>query len=158
MILYKEICQRNRRLYTVNNKVNLKNIYENPKFIRIAVIVALCAVLVIFISSFIDFEDLSQNSDIDEYCQTLEEKLLSVVTNIEGVGEARIFLTMDNSGENVYVDNTDKKSKSITPVVRGVVVVCDGGDDPLIVSRVMSAVTRSLDISSNKVCVTKLSK
>lgn len=142
----------------MNNKVNLKNIYENPKFIRIAVIVALCAVLVIFVSSFIDFEDLSQNSDIDEYCQTLEEKLLSVVTNIEGVGEARIFLTMDNSGENVYVDNSDKKSKSITPVVRGVVVVCDGGDDPLIVSRVMSAVTRSLDISSNKVCVTKLSK
>ncbi len=64
---------------------------------------------------------------------------------------------MDNSGENVYLNNSDTKTKSITPVVRGVVVVCTGGDDSLVVARVMSAVTKSLDISSNKVCVTKLS-
>ena len=80
------------------------------------------------------------------------------MSQIEGVGEAKIFLTMDNSGENVYLNNTDTKTKSITPVVRGVVIVCGGGDDALVVSRVMSAVTKSLDISSDKVCVTKLSE
>lgn len=142
----------------MNKKLDFKKIYENPKFIRIAIAVGICAVVLIFISSYIDFSDFNNTADVEEYCAALEESLLSVVTQIEGVGNAKIFLTMDNDGENVYLDNSDTKTKSITPVVRGVVIVCDGGDDPIVVNRVMSAVTKSLDISSNKVCVTKLSK
>ena len=138
-------------------KIDIKKLLDNPKFSKIAIIVGLVAIALIFLSSYIDVSWFTQKTDIDEYCVALEESLLSVVTQIEGVGEAKIFLTMDNSGENVYLNNSDTKTKSITPVVRGVVIVCDGGDDPLVVSRVMSAVTKSLDISSNKVCVTKLS-
>ncbi|MBQ8057145.1 MAG: hypothetical protein IJ275_02285 [Ruminococcus sp.] len=141
----------------MKSKLDFKNILDNPKFIKTAVIVGISAVALIFLSSYIDTSSFTQKADIDEYCVSLEEKLLSVVTQIEGVGEAKIFLTMDNNGENVYLNNSDTKTKSITPVVRGVVIVCDGGDEPLVVSRVMSAVTKSLDISSNKVCVTKLS-
>lgn len=139
-------------------KIDIKKIYDNPKFIRIAIIVGVCAVVLIFLSSYIDFTDFNNTADVEAYCTALEESLLSVVTQIEGVGNAKIFLTMDNDGENVYLNNSDTKTKSITPVVRGVVIVCDGGDDPIVVNRVMSAVTKSLDISSNKVCVTKLSK
>lgn len=141
----------------MKTKIDIKKLLNNPKFSKIAIIVGLVAIALIFLSSYIDVSWFTQKTDIDEYCVALEESLLSVVTQIEGVGEAKIFLTMDNSGENVYLNNSDTKTKSITPVVRGVVIVCDGGDDPLVVSRVMSAVTKSLDISSNKVCVTKLS-
>ena len=141
----------------MNARIDIKKLLDNPKFTKIAIIVGLVAIALIFLSSYIDASSFTQKTDIDEYCVALEESLLSVVTQIEGVGEAKIFLTMDNSGENVYLNNSDTKTKSITPVVRGVVIVCDGGDDPLVVSRVMSAVTKSLDISSNKVCVTKLS-
>lgn len=141
----------------MNARIDIKKLLDNPKFSKIAIIVGLVAIALIFLSSYIDASSFTQKTDIDEYCVALEESLLSIVTQIEGVGEAKIFLTMDNSGENVYLNNSDTKTKSITPVVRGVVIVCDGGDDPLVVSRVMSAVTKSLDISSNKVCVTKLS-
>ncbi len=141
----------------MKTKIDIKNLLDSPKFTKAAIIVGLVAIALIFLSSYIDASSFTQKTDIDEYCVALEESLLSVVTQIEGVGEAKIFLTMDNSGENVYLNNSDTKTKSITPVVRGVVIVCDGGDDPLVVSRVMSAVTKSLDISSNKVCVTKLS-
>ncbi len=139
-------------------KMDIKKIMENDKIAKIAMIVGAVAIGLIFLSSFVDFSGMGRNVDIDEYRTELEEKLLYVVTQIEGVGNAKIFLTMDNEGENVYLSNSDTKTKSITPSVRGVVVVCDGGDDSLIVSRVLSAVTRSLDIPSNKVCVTKLSK
>jgi len=139
-------------------KMNNKKIIENDKTAKIAMIVGVVAIGLIFLSSFVDFSGMGRNVDIDEYRTELEEKLLYVVTQIEGVGNAKTFLTMDNEGENVYLSNSDTKTKSITPSVRGVVVVCDGGDDSLIVSRVLSAVTRSLDIPSNKVCVTKLSK
>ena len=141
----------------MKTKIDIKKLLDNPKFSKIAIIVGLVAIALIFLSSYIDVSWFTQKTDIDEYCVALEESLLSVVTQIEGVGEAKIFLTMDNSGENVYLNNSDTKTKSISPVVRGVVIVCDGGDDPLVVSSVMSAVTKSLDISSNKVCVTKLS-
>lgn len=141
----------------MNKKINFKQIYESPKFTRIAVVVGVCAIALIFLSSYIDISAFNKSVDTDEYCAKLEESLLSVVTQIEGVGNAKIFLTMDDNGENIYLNNTDTKTQSITPVVRGVVIVCDGGDDPVVINRVMSAVTKSLDISSNKVCVTKLS-
>ncbi|MBR2715641.1 MAG: hypothetical protein IKB73_05490 [Ruminococcus sp.] len=137
---------------------SLKDIFDNPKITKISVIIGVVAVVLIFISSYIDFSVFSQKVDTDEYCLQLEENLHNVVTHIQGVGNAKIFLTMDNNGENVYLDNSDTKTKSITPVVRGVVVVCDGGDDPIVISRVMSAITKSLNISSNKVCVTKLTE
>ncbi|MBQ2972024.1 MAG: hypothetical protein IJO20_04495 [Ruminococcus sp.] len=137
--------------------MNYKKLLDDPKVMRIAVIVGVSAIALIFLSSFIDASTFQRSVDTDEYCIALEENLLSVVTQIEGVGNAKIFLTMDNDGENVYLNNSDTKTQSITPVVRGVVIVCDGGDDPVVVSRVMSAVTKSLSISSNKVCVTKLS-
>ncbi len=142
----------------MNKKINLKKIIDNPKFTKIAIIIGLSAIVLIFISSYIDFSFMSDSSDkIDEYRIELEERLLSVITQIQGVGQAKIFLTMDNDGENVFLNNSDTKVESITPTVRGVVVVCEGGDDPVVISRVLSAITSSLDISSDKVCITKLS-
>lgn len=138
-------------------KSEFKKLLDNPKFLKIVVIIGVTSIVLIFISSYIDYSPFNCINN-EEYCQKLEDSLLNVVTQIEGVGNAKIFLTMDNDGENVYLNNTDTKTKSITPVVRGVVIVCDGGDDPVVISRVMSAVTKSLDISINKVCVTKLSK
>lgn len=137
-------------------KKSLNDILTDQRFIRIAVIAACAAILLIFLSSFIKFPS-SGDKDTEQYTIQLHDQLLSIVTRIDGVGEAEIFLTIDNAGESVYLSNSDTKTKSIEPTVRGVVIVCDGGDDPIVVSRVLSAVTRSLSISSDKVCVTKLS-
>ena len=41
----------------------------------------------------------------------------------------------------------------IQPVVKGVVVVCDGGDNAAVEQQVIQAVTTALDITSAKVCV-----
>ena len=130
-------------------------ILTDKRFIRVAVIAALGAILLIFLTSFIDF-GTDTSVDAEAFSDRLKSQLLSIVSHIDGVGEAEIFLTLDNSGENVYLTNSDTKTKSIEPTVRGVVIVCDGGDDPVVVSRVLSAVTRSLSISSDKVCITKL--
>ncbi|MBQ0097765.1 MAG: hypothetical protein KBS62_02345 [Oscillospiraceae bacterium] len=141
-------------------KINkIKSLLDNEKVFKITVGVLISIVVIIFLSSYVDLGSIfSKNITSEEYCEVIENKLLQVVSQIDGVGEAKIFLTMDNGGENVYLNNSDTKTKSIEPTVRGVVVVCDGGDDANVVSRVLSAVTKSLDISSNKVCVTKLSK
>ena len=142
----------------MSKKYEIKNILENPKFVKMAVAVCLVAIALIFASSYIE---LNPDKTIDyssHYSEALEERLLSIVSDIDGVGDVKIFLTMDNSGENMYLENSDTKTKTVTPTVRGVVVVCDGGDDPVIINRVTEAVTKSLDIPFSKVCVTKLSE
>ena len=57
------------------------------------------------------------------------------------------------------MDGTNGRSALVRtrmePVVKGVVVVCEGGDNPLTVTRILEAVTTALAISSTKVCITK---
>jgi len=134
----------------------LSELLGDKRFIRIAVFVCLSAIILIWLTSFVHFGTDDKAVDTDSYVTQLRSQLLEIVSHIDGVGEAEIFLTLDNGGENVYLSNSDTKTKSIEPTVRGVVIVCDGGDDPIVVSRVLSAVTRSLSLSSDKVCVTKL--
>ena len=127
---------------------------SDRRVLKAAVIVGTAAILLIGLSSFWSRADGTQDNT-DAYAAKLEERLLEIVSQIDGVGQAQIFLTMDNSTENVYLKNTDTKTVSIEPKVRGVVVVCDGGDDPMVISRVLDAVTKALHIGSDKVCITK---
>lgn len=46
--------------------------------------------------------------------------------------------------------------KQIEPQVRGVLVVCEGGGDPVISGRVLESVTKSLGLSSTKVFIAPL--
>ena len=138
-------------------KKKWRTLLQSKVFLRAAVGVGAAAILLILLSSVIDLGALRSRPDSEEYAQELQLQLLDIVSQIDGVGEVRVFLTMDNTGENVYLTNSDTKTKSIEPTVRGVVIVCDGGDDPVVVERVLGAVTRSLSVSSDRVYITKLS-
>ena len=55
------------------------------------------------------------------------------------------------SGEQPLVE------RQIAPKVRGVVVLCQGAQDPVVEAQVTQAVATSLGISSSRICVAKLS-
>jgi stage III sporulation protein AG len=116
----------------------------------------------IFISSYIDFDGNSKKEDegfsVTTYSTEIEKDLQRVISKIKGAGETNVLLTMENSVEYVYLDDSTTKTKEIEPVIRGVLVVCEGGDDPVVVERITDAVTKALDISTAKVCITKLSE
>lgn len=63
--------------------------------------------------------------------------------------------------EYVLVDGTDGKQALVEhtemPQVRGVVVICDGGADSGTVYRVTEAVSVVLGVTTNRICVTKMS-
>ena len=66
----------------------------------------------------------------------------------------------NNSNETKYlvIKNSDGTQQPIAvtevqPIVKGVVVVCDGGNNPMIQQKVIQAVTTALDITSTRVCV-----
>lgn len=131
----------------------LSAILSDKRTLKAAVMIGFAAMALILLSSVIKFD--TSGVSPEKYAAETESRLLGILGEIDGVGEAKIFLTMENSGENVYLKNTDTKTVSIEPKVRGVVIVCDGGDDPIVTARVLEAVTKSLDINSDKVCITK---
>ena len=46
-------------------------------------------------------------------------------------------------------------SGALLGLVKGVVVVCQGGDNAAVSQRIVDAITTALNISSKRVCVTK---
>ena len=134
---------------------NLNAVFSDRRILKWALIIGAAAIAIIFLSSVIDIFPSDGSRAIERYASQTESRLLDILSEIDGVGEAKIFLTMDNSGENVYLKNSDKKTVSIEPKVRGVVIVCEGGDDPIVASRVLEAVTKALSLNSDKVCITK---
>jgi stage III sporulation protein AG len=130
----------------------------------------------------------------ESYEKVLEDKLASIISQINGAGNVRVMVTLEQTTKDVYAtedktddqekdDNTEsgsgKKEKSnskeqkylvikdengaekvvqvteIQPIVKGVVVVCDGGGDLKVQQDITTAVTTALNITSVRVCVIK---
>ena len=126
------------------------------------VLAAAGAALMLLSNAFhFDSPQLSENSSgfaVSDYRQTAQKDLEQLLSHIQGAGKTRVLLTVENSAEYVYLENGTTKTKEIQPQVRGVLVLCEGGDDPVTVGRVTEAVTKALDISTAKVCIEKLTE
>lgn len=121
-----------------------------------------------------------------EYCDYLENKVKEIVESINGAGKTSVMITLSETTEYVYAvnekevnKNTDKNSdtnnqndyviidkdnndaglllKTIEPKVRGVAVVCEGGDDVKVQEQIYSAVGAVLNVSSSRISISKLS-
>ena len=137
----------------------LKSMLDSKKIRNIIIVVGLIGIGLIFLSNWVDFGSLTSGKgdeafSVKTYSTKIENDLQTVISKIEGAGKTEV----ENSVEYVYLDNSTTKTKEIEPLIRGVLVVCEGGDDPVVVERVTDAVTKALDISTAKVCITKLSE
>ena len=130
---------------------------QDKNLIRVIYIIGIIGIALIFCSTF--FSDKSSDDtisprSISDYQSTQETRIKDMVESIEGVGNAKVMITMENSAEQIYTDDT--KVKEIEPAVRGVLVICTGANNPEIKETVLESVTKTLNISSDKVCITKL--
>ena len=95
---------------------------------------------------------------VADFRKSAQKDLESLLSHIQGAGKTRVLLTVENSAQAVYLENGTTKTEEIQPHVRGVLVLCEGGDDPVTVGRVTEAVTKALGISTAKVCIEKLTE
>lgn len=111
----------------------------------------------------------------------IESRLEEAVSKIYGAGKTDITITYDSSKEIFYAENfsenknsseSEKESEIVIidgengeePVIiktdeakiRGVLVVCEGGENPLVREKIIEAICALLDIPSNKVSVAKM--
>lgn len=120
-----------------------------------------------------------------DYCAELENKLKSVLSNIDGAGDINVMISVDGSPELVYASEDNKtmtsnssgttsSSNSSSPIivnvggtssaliltenlpkVKGVIVVSSGAGNVAVKLNIQKAVSTLLDISSDKVNVLK---
>ncbi len=112
-------------------------------------------------------ETVQEYTDVSFYTGYLENRIGDLCRSIEGIQEAAVFLTLDCSSEYVYSEDgasdylilsgSDGEQAimlcEIYPKVRGVAVVCTGGDLPRIRETVTELLSASLGLPSNKIKV-----
>lgn len=138
-------------------KEKLQKLKSDKNLIRVIYIIGIIGIVLIFCSTFFTDKNKEYNSDsysVSDYQSTQETRIKDMVESIQGVGKAKVMITMENSVEQIYTDDT--KVKEIEPAVRGVLVICTGADNPETKETVLESVTKTLNISSDKVCITKL--
>lgn len=129
--------------------------------------------------------DTISELNCEKYISFLEKRTKEMLSSVEGAGRCKVMITADVSCENefavnesvsqeknqnnfdiqnqseiVFVENGGQKQalvrKVYEPKIRGVLVLCEGADNPKIKEMITFAVQTVLGVSSNKVSVTKL--
>lgn len=161
----------------------LKSKQFKTKFLVIMGVVGIVLILL----SEIDFtptkpkQDLSSN-DYVSYVNNLDKELTEIISNIDGVGNCKVMITLKNTSESVYAKNTENSLsdgsssqndeyviyngengdsplllKENFPAIEGVAVVCSGGDNVKIQEQIKKCVSALFNISSNRISVSKIS-
>ena len=129
---------------------------------------------------------VSVTQSTQNYAENLENRLISIISSIDGAGVTKVMVTLESGSEDVYLhnydygENVDPEGKNSMerkddyvivdgqsgeqgiivrvsePRVRGVAVVCEGGGSDVVREQIISAVTALLDISSARVSVAKM--
>lgn len=160
----------------------LNKLKSDKKAIAIVAIGILGMLLVMLSdsSSSREIDNSHQNSEMRLYTETeLAENIEKFISNIEGSGKSKVIVTYECYEETVYIydtdeeiradGNTDKssehiiidtgdredglKSKILAPEIRGVAVVCQGGNNPTTKEMIVTSISALLNISTNKISV-----
>lgn len=122
-------------------------------------------------------------SGFSEQERILEEKIAEAVSKIKGAGKTHVTITFESSEEIFYAKNksgskdeneTESEEeivviegkngeepiflKSNEAKIRGVLVICEGGANPLVKEKIIEGICALLDISSNKVSVAEMAQ
>jgi stage III sporulation protein AG len=92
----------------------IKKFFSDSKYIKTAVILGICGMLLIMLSEFLpennEVSDSSEKvlSDMEystqDYTQKTEKRLKDILQQIDGVGKAEIMLTVNCTEEYVYAE------------------------------------------------------
>ena len=138
----------------------VKELLKTDKGLRI--VLAAGAALIMLIAFGGMFTGRSANAqqavtaaDISECERELEQRLTGILGQIEGVGNVRVMVTLDTSAQTEYGKNSDMLISVTAPEVRGVIVVCDGGDSITVKEKVVNAVSGVFGINTLHISVTR---
>ena len=117
---------------------------------------------------------LTQQSETTFDLKALEAKLSQALSEINGVGEATVVLTLRNGGEKILAQDVSEGSsresqtvivstsgngeeavsvKTIYPEFMGALVICDGAGNSTVKLQVLQAVSAITGLSSDRISI-----
>ena len=125
--------------------------------------------------------DTGGKEKYEDYAETAASELEKVIFRMEGAGKVKVMMTVSSSSEKVgekdeetaehekqrtknettvYEETTGGQTpyvkKELVPTVEGVVVLCEGGDQPVVVQEITEAVEALFSVESHKIKVVKM--
>lgn len=127
----------------------LKNIKHIEIYIAIIFVVVL---LLIYLSNYSKTEQKTQQTTneltVISYIDGLEQNLEEILTNINGVENVKVMITLDMDKAEVV---ESKISLNNFPAVKGVIVTASGVNNTAIKMKVLHAVQAVLDITNGNI-------
>ena len=136
----------------------LRGLLTDDKKLTVALIVGAVLILFLSLGGLKSGEAEAADrpyEDRSAYEAELERRLTDILSEIEGIGELSVMVTLDTSEQTEYGKNEDMLLSVKMPQVRGVIVVCGGGDSVIVQEKVVRAVTGVFAVSSTRVSVIK---
>ena len=144
---------------------------KNKKILLILIGCILLGLILILIGSGANGDKETKedfNDNINEYTDTLENKLEKMINSIAGVSESKVMISLKSGSEYIYAadDNTNSEKhiivdnrlvyvKEYLPQIEGVAVVCKGGDDTVLKTKITELVCSVLGLYSTHVFVSE---
>ena len=146
---------------------------------HILIIIGLLGMLCIGLSSCFEqktetaFPEPSEpeTSEQEAYREALQTQLASMLSQIAGVGEAQVLVTLEGSKTCHYAQDADSRYVTVggtqkealiesvsLPAVTGVVVACEGGGQSTVQETVYQTVSVACGLRISQIYVTKLEK
>ena len=115
-------------------------------------------------------EDRSQSGEEQDWETRMENRLVQVLEQVQGVGKAEVFLTCEGTQEKIVEkdetetvyerdsrgNQTPYVSEERYPQVTGVLVVAEGGDNPVVIKDIQEAVQVLFQVEAHKIKVMKM--
>lgn len=161
----------------MNNEA-FASIKEFWKRFKLPTILFVFGILIIILSersSYVEKNDTSAtdkitSEDAEIYTEHLEKKIKALLSELEGVSDVSVLLTLDGGNELVYAENTSSGTvdyliinssdgeepvliRKIYSSVRGIAVVCKGGDSANIRRTITELLSSAFDLPYTKISV-----
>lgn len=102
------------------------------------------------------YENLYGNSNEDAQVLTekavLEQQLEQLLQQVEGIGQVKVMLMLENSADTMTSFSSQNPSVSI----QGVLIAAQGGDNSVVVRNIQEAVMALFQVEAHKIKVMKM--
>lgn len=158
------------------NAVRVSLFVRKNKWLILLCLLSLFFLFSLFGSESDSAEKTQSHPPLSEYSALLRSELEVTLSEMSGVGKCKVLITFSDDGERVYAldeerNGTDSERyeyvlvssrseglilKIYTPCVRGVAVICEGGDSTRVKNDVTEVLSNTLGISADRISVKKL--
>ncbi len=119
---------------------------KKDKRLLLIIIIGTAAIILLLMSELtgkepkkddVETTTAAKQTDVGEYADGLEARLTELVSSIDGAGETRIMITLENSAEQVYAENFNSENEasnsggsetSVRSNSQGEYIILDTGD------------------------------